>query len=179
MKHRAWRLSLAACAAAFVLTACEERTADPGNAANGAAASAPGSPSPPAAAANGTASANAAAPATPAAAAGPAKPNSGAAGGPWSPTGYALNGTEPFWGGDITGTKVRYMVPEDQFGDVVPTSAAYGAAQETYSGRYAGHPFVLTLTRGPCSNGMSDHSYAYTAVLRVKGETRQGCADPQ
>ncbi|MEA3016320.1 MAG: hypothetical protein QOI38_1042 [Sphingomonadales bacterium] len=99
--------------------------------------------------------------------------------GPWSASGYAFNGTEPFWGGSLTGTTVRYMVPEDQFGDVVETEAAYAADSETYSGRYRGRPFVLSLVRGPCSDGMSDRSYAYAATLQVVGETRRGCADPQ
>ena len=98
---------------------------------------------------------------------------------PWSPTGYALNGTEPFWGGTLIGGNLRYMVPEDQFGDVIAVTASYGASEEVYSGSYDDRPFVLTLTRGPCSNGMSDHRYAFTARLQVKGETRRGCADPQ
>jgi uncharacterized membrane protein len=99
--------------------------------------------------------------------------------GPWSPSGYALNGTEPFWGGTVTGTSIRYMVPEDQFGKVVETRATYGAERETYSGALRGRPFVLTLTTVPCSDGMSDHRYAFTAALQVGGEDRRGCADPQ
>jgi uncharacterized membrane protein len=98
---------------------------------------------------------------------------------PWSATGYAFNGTEPFWGGSVTGTTIRYMVPEDQFGDVVETDVAYAAESETYSGRYRGRPFVLTLARGACSDGMSDRTYAFNATLQVLGETRRGCADPQ
>lgn len=98
---------------------------------------------------------------------------------PWSPSGYALNGTEPFWGGSVTGTTIRYMTPEDQFGDVIETRRAFGAGRETYSGSWRGSPFVLTLTRGPCSDGMSARAYAFAAELRVRGETRSGCADPQ
>ena len=99
--------------------------------------------------------------------------------GPWSPSGYALVGTEPFWGGSLSGTKLRYMVPEDQFGDVIETRAAYAPDRETYSGSYKAAPFVLTLTRGPCSDGMSDRTYAFSAELSVRRETRRGCADPQ
>lgn len=98
---------------------------------------------------------------------------------PLSATGYALNGTEPFWGGSVTGTGIRYMTPENQFGDEVETEVAYAPGRETYSGRLRGRPFVLTLSAGPCSNGMSDHRYAFTAELQVLGETRRGCADPQ
>ena len=98
---------------------------------------------------------------------------------PWSATGYAFNGTEPFWGGSVTGTTIRYMVPEDQFGDVVETDVAYAAESEIYTGSYRGRPFVLVLTRGACSDGMSDRTYAFNASLQVLGETRRGCADPQ
>ena len=98
---------------------------------------------------------------------------------PWSPGGYALNGAEPFWGGTVTGTSVRYMTPENQFGTLVETRVAYEAGREVFTGTLAGRPFVLTITPGPCSNGMSDHSYAFTAAVQVRGETRRGCADPQ
>ena len=97
-----------------------------------------------------------------------------------SPSGYALTGTEPFWGGTVTGTRVRYMTPDRQFGDVVETRVSYGAGgTETYSGTFRGRPFVLTLTRQACSDGMSDRSYAFAATLQVLGETRRGCADPE
>ncbi|HEX8192945.1 MAG TPA: hypothetical protein VF552_08600 [Allosphingosinicella sp.] len=98
---------------------------------------------------------------------------------PMSPTGYALVGTEPFWGGTVTGTSVRYMVPERQFGDVVETRRTYGPGRETYSGRFRGQPFVLTLVRQACSDGMSERPFAFTATLQVAGETRRGCADPE
>ena len=98
---------------------------------------------------------------------------------PMSATGYALNGTEPFWGGTVTGTDVRYMTPERQFGDVVETRLSFASDAETYSGSFRGRPFVLTLRRDRCSDGMSDRVYAFTATLQVLGETRRGCADPE
>jgi uncharacterized membrane protein len=119
---------------------------------------------------------NASAPAGGVAAAAKAPPPAAAA---WSPTGYALNGTEPFWGGTLTGTQLLYQTPENQAGETVATSAAYGAAKEVYTGSLGGQLLVLTLTKGPCSNGMSDQTFAYSAVLRVRGETRHGCADPR
>ena len=152
---------LAAAAVALALAGCgSERTKSDVKAAEGTSA-------------NRTAT-SAAAPATTGAAPAVA-PRSG----PWSPTGYALNGAEPFWGGTLTGTKLRYMTPEDQFGDVVTVTSAYRAGEEVYSGSYGGAPFVLTLTPGPCTLGASDHRYAFGAALRVRGETRRGCADPQ
>lgn len=97
----------------------------------------------------------------------------------WSKSGYRLIGTEPFWGGTARGSKILYKTPENQAGEPVEAIAAYGAAKETYTGSLGGKPFVLTLTKGPCSDGMSDNVHTYTARLQVRGETRQGCADAQ
>ena len=150
-----------ALAAALILAGCQEREGPAAPAGNAAApAAAP--------------SREGKAPVPPPAKA-PARPRAA----PFSATGYALTGTEPFWGGTLTGTRVRYMTPENQFGDVVETRLSFASGSETYSGSHRGQPFVLTLSGGPCSDGMSDHVYAYTAQLRVLGETRQGCADPQ
>jgi len=152
------------CAAAMLLAALAACDGAPAaDEANGAGEARP-HPAEPAA--------NAAAPAAPASPA--ATPTA-----PMSATGYALVGTEPFWGGTVTGTSVRYMVPERQFGDVVETRRSYGPGSETYSGSFRGRPFVLTLTRAPCSDGMSERPFAFTATLQVGGETRRGCADPE
>jgi uncharacterized membrane protein len=105
----------------------------------------------------------------------PAQPHTA----PWSATGYALNGTEPFWGGSVTGTTIRYMTPDDQFGDVIETRVAFAPDRETYAGSWRGSPFVLTLRRGPCSDGMSERAYAFSVALSARGEARRGCADPQ
>ena len=99
--------------------------------------------------------------------------------GPLSPSGYRLIGTEPFWGGTVSATEIVYTTPENQQGDRIAVTAAYGPSSETYSGTLDGRPFLLTLTAGPCSDGMSDNEHAYSAQLRVRGETRQGCANPR
>ena len=96
----------------------------------------------------------------------------------WSKSGYRLVGTEPFWGGTVKGARILYMTPENQAGEPVAATAAYGASLEAYRGTLEGKPFVLTLTAGPCSDGMSDKVHAFTATLQVRGETRNGCADP-
>lgn len=97
----------------------------------------------------------------------------------WSASGYRLVGTEPFWGGTVSPTRIVYMTPDNQAGEKISVDAAYGAAREVYSGTLGGGAFVLTLTKGPCSDGMSDKVHKFSAALQVKGETRQGCADPQ
>ena len=127
--------------------------------------------------------ARAPAPAAPAPAskseAAPAPASAPAAAQAWSPRGYRLVGTEPFWGGTVASGRVLYQTPENESGEPVAVSGSLAPAREVYSGTLAGAPFVLTLTSGPCSDGMSDNVHAFTAELVVAGETRHGCANPR
>ncbi|MGZ8999200.1 MAG: COG3650 family protein [Allosphingosinicella sp.] len=109
----------------------------------------------------------------------PAQPPRASSRQPWSATGYRLIGTEPFWGGTASAGKVLYSTPENQAGDEIAATARFEPDQETYVGRLNGAPFILTLSAGPCSDGMSDNVRAFTASLQVNRETRQGCADPR
>lgn len=97
----------------------------------------------------------------------------------WSPSGYALNGTEPFWGGTLTGTNLVYTTPENHAGDAVSTSAVMEIVREVCSGSLGRQAVIGTLTNGACSDGMSEHEFTYMAVMQVAGETRKGCADSQ
>jgi uncharacterized membrane protein len=47
-----------------------------------------------------------------------------------------------------------------------------------WTGTYAGAPFILRVSPGKCSDGMSDTVYPFTAVLTVSGQTERGCARP-
>ena len=91
---------------------------------------------------------------------------------------YRFTGTEPFWGGTIDGTTILYQTPEDQAGKTIAATVATEGPTIRYSGELDGQPFVLKLTPGTCSDGMSDTVYPLHAVLAVRGEPRQGCANP-
>jgi uncharacterized membrane protein len=161
---------LVGAAGAIALGGCQAEQAAPGAAAPAdetsapAAAPAPDNAAEPAAKASITAAPKAA-------------PSPAAA--PFSPGGYALNGTEPFWGGTLTGTSLVYTTPDNQTGETVPVTVVLAADRETYTGSLDGQPVIVTLTKAACSDGMSDRNYPYTAVVQVKGETRQGCAAPR
>ena len=91
---------------------------------------------------------------------------------------YRFTGTEPFWGGTIDGTAILYQTPDDQAGKTINATIAKAGMATLYSGMLDGQPFVLTLTPGTCSDGMSDTVYPISAALTVHGEQRQGCANP-
>ena len=98
---------------------------------------------------------------------------------PRSASGYRLIGTEPFWGGTVSPREIVYSTPDNQTGERIPVTVRFEGNREIYSGRYSGQAFILALTDGPCSDGMSDNVHAFTARLEVQGEERSGCADPQ
>ena len=87
-----------------------------------------------------------------------------------------FTGTEPFWGGQVSGEVLTYTTPENQEGDMVAVDRFAGRNGISFSGELDAMPFVLAVTPGRCSDGMSDRSYPFTVTLQVKGKQRDGCA---
>ena len=88
-------------------------------------------------------------------------------------------GTEPFWGARVEGRCVTYSTPEDQKGTRIWTRFESGPNGPVWNGAFGGKRFQLYLQPRPnCSDGMSDKSYPLEARLIVRGEQRQGCAEP-
>ena len=87
-----------------------------------------------------------------------------------------FTGTEPFWGGEVSGPALTYTTPENQTGDMVAVDRFAGRNGISFSGQFDNMPFVLAVTPGQCSDGMSDRTYPFTVTLQVKGEQRDGCA---
>lgn len=87
-----------------------------------------------------------------------------------------FTGTEPFWGGEVAGGVLTYMTPEDQQGARVAISRFAGRNGVSFSGKLDGGDFVMAVTPGACSDGMSDRTYPFTVTLRIGNEQRVGCA---
>lgn len=88
-------------------------------------------------------------------------------------------GTEPFWAAEVEGRCVTYKTPEDQHGVRVWTQMAKKSDGTVWNGALDARQFQLTVKPAAgCSDGMSDRIYEMEAVLRVRGETRRGCAAP-
>ena len=87
-----------------------------------------------------------------------------------------FTGTEPFWGGEVLDGVLAYTTPENQTGDMVAVDRFDGRNGISFSGQLADMPFVMAVTPGQCSDGMSDRTYPFTVTLQVKGEQRNGCA---
>lgn len=87
-----------------------------------------------------------------------------------------FTGTEPFWGGRVSGQELTYTTPENQTGDMIAVDRFAGRNGVSFSGELDGMPFVMAVTPGQCSDGMSDRTYPFTVTLQVNGELRKGCA---
>lgn len=87
-----------------------------------------------------------------------------------------FSGTEPFWGGSVTGTALVYTTPETPAGHQLTVTRFDGNNGISFSGTLGGKPFVLAAANGQCSDGMSDRTYPFTVTLQVSGDQRSGCA---
>jgi uncharacterized membrane protein len=87
-----------------------------------------------------------------------------------------FTGTEPFWGGEVSGTSLTYSTPDNQQGTTIAVTRSATPDSVAFNGKLDGMPFALGVARGECSDGMSNRSYPFTATLEIGGELRQGCA---
>jgi uncharacterized membrane protein len=87
-----------------------------------------------------------------------------------------FTGTEPFWGGSVTGNSLTYSTPENQDGATIPVERFAGRNGLSFNGELDGGDFIMAVTPGTCSDGMSDRVYPFAVILRIGGETRNGCA---
>lgn len=94
---------------------------------------------------------------------------------------YRVTGTEPFWSLNIGSPYITYRSME---GDSLsfPYNKPKGAAGRTedwaqlYQLENQGW-VLLRRGRTPCSDGMSDRDYAYTATVWLKGQLLDGCGE--
>ena len=84
-------------------------------------------------------------------------------------------GTEPFWGGEVAGEKLTYTTPEKPEGETIAVGRFAGRGGLSYSGTLRGMAFTIAISPGTCSDGMSDRSYPFLAMLKVGDAVRSGC----
>lgn len=87
-----------------------------------------------------------------------------------------FSGTEPFWGGTVTGTALTYTTPEDPDGAMIAVERFAGRGGLSFSGSLDGAMFEMMVTPLKCSDGMSDRIYPFTVTLKIGEDLRNGCA---
>ncbi len=87
-----------------------------------------------------------------------------------------FSGTEPFWGGAVTASQLRYTTPDDPGGAAIAVDRFAGRNGVSWIGTLDGADFVLAVTPEQCRDGMSDRTYPYAALLKIGADQREGCA---
>ena len=86
-------------------------------------------------------------------------------------------GTEPFWNVNVENATLTYTTPEDQAGVVMQGTRRALEEGVELSGSHDGKPFVLTVSAGLCSDGMSDNQYELNASFRYGDIDYKGCGE--
>ena len=86
-------------------------------------------------------------------------------------------GTEPFWNVNVDGDTLTFTTPDDQAGIAMQGTRRTRGDTLELSGTHGGKPFVLEVSPGECSDGMSDNDFDHTAEFRIGDTTYTGCAE--
>ena len=86
-------------------------------------------------------------------------------------------GTEPFWNVNVENTRLTYTTPEDQTGVVLEGTHRATTDGVEITGQHDGKAFVLTVSSGTCSDGMSDNTYSLVSTFRFGETDYKGCGE--
>ena len=86
-------------------------------------------------------------------------------------------GTEPFWAVEMTKAGLTFSGPDRPNATAPNTGPAMHEGEASWTGTTAdGKALKVTLTAGPCSDGMSDREYPLKAKVELGAEKFTGCA---
>lgn len=86
-------------------------------------------------------------------------------------------GTEPFWNVNVENSRLIFTTPEDQAGVVMEGTRRALADGVEIAGQHEGKAFVLTVSSGTCSDGMSDNTYSMVSTFRYGKIDYKGCGE--
>lgn len=86
-------------------------------------------------------------------------------------------GNEPFWNVNVEDATLTFTTPEDQAGVVMQGTRRALETGVELSGSHDGKAFVLTVTAGDCSDGMSDNEYTMDSTFRYGDLDYKGCGE--
>lgn len=91
---------------------------------------------------------------------------------------FSARGNEPFWRVDINGTNIALIRPDAPITVALNAGLAATGDQAIWTAQSGDATVTVTLTKGDCSDGMSDLKYGYTAKVVWGAETLNGCGFP-
>lgn len=88
---------------------------------------------------------------------------------------FSARGNEPFWRIDIKGSDIVLTRPDAPATTATNAGLAATDGQATWTAQAGATAVMVSVTRGDCSDGMSDLKYGYTAQVTWGDETLKGC----
>jgi uncharacterized membrane protein len=86
-----------------------------------------------------------------------------------------FSGTEPFWGGSVTGSTLTWTTPEKPEGTTIKVDRFSGNNGLGFSGKLDAAEFNMAVTHAPCSDGMTDRVYPFTVTVEISEAPQSGC----
>lgn len=86
-----------------------------------------------------------------------------------------FSGTEPFWGGSVTGSTLTWTTPDKPDGTTIKVDRFSGNNGLGFSGTLDAAAFNMAVTHAPCSDGMSDRVYPFTVTVEISEAPHNGC----
>ena len=86
-----------------------------------------------------------------------------------------FSGTEPFWGGSVTGNDLVWTTPEKPGGATIRVDRFSGNNGLGFSGKLDVRDFNMAVTHAPCSDGMTDRTYPFTVTVEISQQPYNGC----
>lgn len=86
-----------------------------------------------------------------------------------------FTGTEPFWGGEVTGGELTWSTPEIIDGETIAVARFAGRGGLSFTGTLQGAQFDMAMTPASCSDGMSDRTYPFAVTVQLGDQQLSGC----
>lgn len=90
---------------------------------------------------------------------------------------FSASGTEPFWRIDIKNDQITLTRPDAPAATATSAALTIGTGM-SWTATAGSSAVTVKLTKGECSDGMSDLKYPYVAEVTWGAETLKGCGFP-
>jgi uncharacterized membrane protein len=87
-------------------------------------------------------------------------------------------GTEPFWSVQIRSNQINLARPDQSTLMVGNGGVSIEGGKGVWRAKAGPDQLVVTLEARPCSDGMSDRAYPWTATVTLGAAALKGCAAP-
>lgn len=94
---------------------------------------------------------------------------------PVSDMDIVMIGTEPFWRLDVKSGELSLSRPDSAVVRVRNADFSFSPPTAVFTGKAGDQTLVARLTKGRCSDGMSDRTYPYRAEVTLGDLTLKGC----